>query len=248
LITGPGPASGQRLWRVAGQQTLDAAFQIPPSEFSESNVLARCRAFMDATTGYVLRRYFIVTDREDAIDKLGGPGITDIEFPDWLRDYRAENPAPPATAELIAVRDQAVVRFRFGDGEIRQVVIGSGNPLEIEFRGELVKVLEISPIPPGLVMRRPYPGGAHFFVQTSHAWTLTLAEEFSSFLRQRTGITTVAINIEDGWWFAGDPVYPIYNRFLPYMEPPTFEEFKRHTRFYCNDLSADCLQMGPARQ
>ena len=74
---------------------------------------------------------------------------------------------PPATAELITVGEQAIVRIRLGSGEVKQLVIGSANPLQIDFQGEVVNVLEISPIPPGVVKLKPYPGGAQFFARLS---------------------------------------------------------------------------------
>jgi hypothetical protein len=123
LVLAITPLNAQRLWSFAGQQTLDEAFQIAPSEFTEPRVLELCKAFLAGSS---------------------------------------------------------------------------------------------------------------------------LARDFNTLLRKKTGLTNVEVTIEDGWWFAGEPRYPIYNRFLPYMEPPTFEEFKRHTRFYCGD--GDCIQMGPARQ
>jgi hypothetical protein len=248
VAAGAGIASAQQLWSFHGQRTLDEAFQVPAAEFTEGRVLDLCQAFLAASSGYSVARYFVVTDRADAIENLRGPRVSDIDFPDWRRRYEGASPHPPATAELIKVRDQAVVRLRFDDGEIRQQVIGVGNPLQIDLHGEALRVLEVSPIPPGVVMRAPYPGGAHFYVQTPRPWTLTLAEEFNRFLQARAGLANVAITIEDGWWFAGEPTYPIYNRFLPYMEPPSFEEFKRHTRFYCQDLSGGCIQRGPAKQ
>jgi len=67
-------------------------------------------------------------------------------------------------------------------------------------------------------------------------------------IRKQTGLQWIQINIEDDWWFAGETNYPIYNRFLPYLEPPTFEEFKRHTRFFCADMDGRCLQTGPSRK
>lgn len=248
FIAAPRAANAQQVWRVAGQETLDQATQISLSEFNERRLLDLCKAFIDANPSYKVLRYFVVTDAKDAVERLRGPGVTDIEFPDWLRRYKLESPTPPPTAELIKVRDQAVVRLRFPNGEITQRVIGAGNPLQVSFRGETVKVLGISLTPPGRVMLKPYPGGAHFFVQTSHPWTQMFVEDFEKLLRQKTELANVAISLEDGWWFAGEPTYPIYNRFMPYIDPPDFGEFKRHTRFYCDDLSGSCIQTGPAKQ
>jgi hypothetical protein len=229
---------------------LDEAFLIPPAEFAEPRVLELCHAFMVANHGYRVLRYFVVTDSTDA-RRLLGPGVTDIDFPGWLQDYKTEPQNPPPTAELLKVGEKAVVRFRFRDGKIIERVVGTGNPLEIHYQGEAVKVLDIAPDPPRRIGELPYGGGEQFFIQTARPWTFKLAEGFDKFLHAATGLTSIEMTMEDGWWFAGEVSYPIYNRFLAYTQPPTFEQFKRHTRFYCDDLPpvpGRCIQMGPARQ
>jgi hypothetical protein len=236
-------AHSQQLRRFAGKQALDAEVQIAPSEFTERHVLDLCRAFMAANSDYTVIRYLVVTDRVDA-EKLIGPPA-DFDFSAWLYLYKKESPLPPPTAELIKLGDKAVVRLKLANGANSERVIGAGSPLTIDFQGESAKILEVKPIPPGKRGESNYSGGVEFYVQTPAPWTRRLAEDFVKHIQATTGLDNVAIEVEDGPWFVGAG-YPVYNRFLPYTQPPGFEEFKKYTRFYCESPSGGCLQTGPA--
>ena len=172
--------------------------------------------------------------------------MTDIDFPYWRSAYLSQTRNPPATAELIRLRDRALVRMRFLDGSIVERILGGGNPLKMNFQGESVTILGLSSTTT-ITPRGISPGTVEFWVQTARAWNLAKAESFSRMMRQRTGLSRIVVNIEDGWWFVGSTRYPIYNRFLPYWVPPTFEEFKKHHRFFCDDVDGSCMQAGPAR-
>lgn len=245
LLAGSAPA--QTLWQVEGAGAIEEAVHILPSEFAEKQVLKMCEDFLAAHRVYTVLRFFVVTDETDAWDRLQGPRITDIEPEGWLRFYRLEPRDPPATAELLRINDRAAVRFRFRGGRIALKVLGSDDPFQITFKGERVKLLDIS------LMRENVPGGriangVHFYAQTIGAWNIDRARAFNDFLLQTTGLRRLSVSIEDGPWFAGEQSYPIFNRFLPSSDAPSLEELKMETRFYCENQYGGCVQLGPARR
>jgi len=128
-------------WQTNACGVIEQAATIRPSEFSEGHVLRLCRSFLAAHRQAVVIRYLIVTDAQEALTNLRGPGITDIEFPGWRRFYLAQSRHPPPTAELIRIVDRASVRLRFLDGTIVERVIEGSSPLRIRFQGETVRIL-----------------------------------------------------------------------------------------------------------
>lgn len=237
----------ETLWRRLSAGAIEEAVAIPASSFSEANVVRMCRSFLATQHEAKVVRYLLVTDAQEALNHLRGPGLTDMEFPFWRIAYQAQPQRMPATAELVRIRDRAAVRMRFLDGRIVERVLEQGNPFKMEFQGETTRILGVAPSytnPP----RGVSPSTVEFFVQTPRPWTLRTAEGFSRMFRAYTGLRWIVITIEDGWWFAGASNYPIYNRFLPYLEPPTLEEFKQHHRFICVEGDGTCSQTGPARQ
>lgn len=156
------------------------------------------------------------------------------------------NRTVPPTAEMIKVADQALVRIRLADGHIVKRVIVGSNPLSISFRGQLLQLFDIAwPSGQGHPPANRSPA-MKFFIGSSRPLTSDAAEALSRMLQKRTDCLLQVV-IEDGWWFATDSDYPTYNRFIPYQEPPSLEEFKKHTRFYCDEGEPYCLQLGPAR-
>lgn len=235
------------VWQNRSDKTIEEAVKINASDFTEPNVLRLCRSFLAAHADAVMIRFLIVTDAQEALNHLRGPGVTDIDFPSWRQYYLAQSRQPPATAELIRIRARAMVRLRFGDGRLEERILQSGDPLKISFSDEIVYIRGLAATytnaPQGVS-----PMTMALFAQTCRPWNLTKAEAFSRMIRQQTGLRWIVVVIEDGWWFAGGSKYPIYNRFMPYIQPPTFDDFKRHYRFFCADGNGRCTQTGPARK
>ncbi len=245
VILGLADGRAEILWQGHAQRMIDQAVSIPVRTFSEGQVVRLCLSFLNAHRGDVVARYIIATDAQDALSNLRGKGVTDVTYQGWRNWYLQQPEQVPATAELIRVVDRAAVRIRFSDGRIVEHVIQGPSPFRVTFRGEVVRLLAVAPARMyGLRWVSSDP--VEFFLQAPRPWNVQTAEAFSRMLREWTGVPIVA-NIEDGWWFATETNYPIYNRFLPHLEPPTFEEFKRHTRFHCTP-GGSCLQTGPARR
>ena len=236
---------GEVLWHIQGERTLDEAVRVSPNAFSEARVIKLCRSFLAAHRHFAVVRYVIATDAQDTMQSLQGPGVTDVSFQGWRNMYVDQHGQFPAAAELIRITNRASVRIRFLDRKIVERVLENSSPLKITFRGEMACILHVASVsaevPPGVS-----PITMQFYVQTAHPWTIGLANAFTRAMRARTGIPWLQISLEDGWWFAGETRYPIYNPFLPYREPPTFEQFKKHTRFFCLGSRYPCLQRGPA--
>lgn len=241
LATGVLQTSPEVLWIKQSATSREHAVLIRAAMFSEKHVVSLCRSYLDLHREAAVIRYLIVTDEREAFQNLRGSGITDIDFSGWRQLYLAQSPRPPATAEMIRIRNRASVRMRFSDGRIAERILEYESPFAITFQSMKVRITGLA-----LNLHGPSSSTVELFVQSPNAWSKRVAEAFSRMVRQFIGIRRIAITIEDGWWFAGQPNYPIYNRFLPYLEPPTFEEFKRHHRFYCEESDGRCLQMGPA--
>ncbi len=230
------------------RNAVEVAVLIQPSQFTTSYVIALCKSFMDAHQESPLVRYVIFTELQDGRNYLGGLGVTDWEFPAWRHAYLLENQNPPATAEMIRIAKRASVRIRFQDGTIEEHVLLGGSPFDLNLDGIAARLLAVTFHGAG-AHRGDIPDNViSVYVQTAETWDKQLAERFSRLLRASFGFPWLELHLEDGWWFAGDPGYPIYNRFLPHLAPPKFDEFRTHARFYCNSPNGDCLRTGPAME
>jgi len=228
------------IWDAQANSAVEAAVAVPPADFSVDLVLNMCRAFLARNQRRSLIRYLVVTDADEAKKSLRGLGVTDWDFQMWRRAYLASSGSPQlATAEMIRIGNMVSVRLRLADGALTTRGIAGHNPMIQRFQGHDIKIVEVT---------LGWQGDpANVFVETSKPFTISEAEALSRFIRAETKGTNLIVHIENGWWFAGEPKYPIVNRFIPYSAPPTFDEFKHHTRFYCEDGSGRCMQIGPAR-
>jgi hypothetical protein len=207
-----------------------------------------CRAFIRAHPQSRLIRYAVFTDLQDGRNYFRGLGVTDWEFPAWRHAYLLANQKLPATAEMIRIGDRASVRIRFQDGRIEEHVLVGGSPFDLNLDGIEARLLAITFHGAGLHADDTPDNIISVYVQAPKPWDRQLAERFSRLLRANVGLPWLELHLEDGWWFAGDPGYPIYNRFLPHLAPPKFAEFRTHTRFFCSSPNGEGLQTGPAKE
>jgi hypothetical protein len=127
------------------------------------------------------------------------------------------------------------VRIRLATGAVVETVIQGETPFTIHFGGMELQVCEYA------MTRINAPVGqladtVELFLRTPAPIDLGAAERLNRELRRKMGFPVV-LSFEDGWWFATDLWYPFYNRFLPHYPPPSFAEFKQHTRVYCDGTS-----------
>lgn len=223
---------------------IQVAVVVEPSSFSAATAMELSEAFLGAHPDCTLARYVIFTDAQDGRDYIGGVGLTDIDYPAWRDAYLSQNPNPHATAEMIRLGRRAGVRVRFEDGRIEKHTVSGGDPFDL-------KVESLTALLAGVGFRRAGVQPAGFpdrlvtlFVQTPEPWTRRQAEVFISRLRAEARFPWLQVDLENGSWFVGSDCYPIYNRFLPYLSPPSLAKFKSLTRLFCS-ADASCRQSGP---
>lgn len=242
ILLSPPSQQAKTIREVRGPQIIDASMVIPATLFSESGIIMICNNFLAANRVAGMVRLLISTDAQDMLS-MGGGGVTDVSFAEWLELYANAKQNLPAAAELVSVRGNAAVRIRSADGKVSERVLSGRTPFIISFHDELVLIR-------GLGLTHVWnPDAASFatfevFVQSPRPWNLSEAQEFSRSYRAKTNIADLVIQISNGWYFPGESNYPVANRFLPRLSPPTLEEFKRLHRFYCNDATGGCRQSG----
>lgn len=225
-----------------GPQIVDASMVIPAALFSESGIIMICNSFLTENRAAGMVRLMISTDTQDVLS-MGGAGVTDVSFAEWRELYANTKKNLPAAAELVSIRGNAAVRIRNAEGQVSERVLSGRTPFIISFHDERVLIR-------GLGLTHVWnPDAASFatfevFVQSSRPWNLSEAQEFSRSYRGKTNIADLVIQISNGWCFPGESNYPVVNRILPRLSPPTLEEFKRLHRFYCNDATGGCRQSG----
>lgn len=242
ILLSPPTQQAKTIREARGPQIVDASMVIPATQFSEPRIITMCKHFLAANRAVGMVRLLISTDTQDVLS-MGGGGVTDVSFAEWRELYAKANQSLPAAAELVSIRGNAAVRMRTADGKVSERVLSGRTPFIISFHDERVLIR-------GLGLTHVWnPDAASFatfevFVQSPRPWNLSEAEEFSRSYRAKTNIADLVIQISNGWYFPGETNYPVVNRFLPRLSPPSLEEFKRLHRFYCNDATGGCRQSG----
>jgi hypothetical protein len=229
----------QVLLQIQGEHMIEVAVLIKPAAFSMGEVRALSQSFLKSHRQQKLVRFVIVTDRDDAFSRFRGLGATDQTFTEWRRMYLSYPMPVPDSAEAVRIDTRESLRVRFRDGRIVNRVLNTGNAFEMPFRDQLVRILDLS------LYRDTCPdqGGAtvHVFLQPTNTWQLATATEFTRFVSSKIRSRCFVLDFGERGWFPGLLDYPIYNRFLPYLKPPTLDEYRSHQRLSCNGLDGKCL-------
>jgi len=220
------------VWQDKGRGIVEQIDLISIEQFTEPNVTRLARQFLAGNAQTPVIRYLIVVNEYDALSKLRGLGVTDIEYAGWREMYLKEDAAVPPTAEMIKIRDRAGLRIRYASGQVVEKVLRGGSPFEYKFDGECLRLHGVA-VCDGEFPEARRGKKAEFFIETSRPWSQDRAESFSRWMRKALDLDSIVINVVNGWWFIGPPNYPIYNRFLPRWPPPSREEFIRSRRYAC---------------
>lgn len=220
------------IWQDQGLGIVEQMDLIPIEQFTEPNVTRLAHQFMVKNSQIPVVRYLVVVNEYDALSKLRGLGVTDVDYAGWREMYLREGGAVPPTAEMVKIGDRAGLRIRLASGQVVERLLRGSNPFQYWFNGERLRLHGVA------VSHEGVPGGwqgkmPHFFFQTPTAWSKVRAESFSRWFRKSLGIEQMEIDLVNGWWFVGPPNYPIYNRFLSHLPPPSREEFIRSRRYAC---------------
>jgi|GEM_PF-2816187 len=239
------------VFQVRAASAFQEAVLLPAPAFSPSHIIDLSKSFLRAHLRETILRYVIFTSRSDVGSYLGGRGTTDWDFPKWREAYMAESGSPPAIAEMIRLGDRASVRIREQDGKITEHVLQSASPFRVDIVGRKAQILSVTFQKAGHVSRHEPLGRPDYVVsfalQMSEPWDAETAAYVSRVLRRDLRFPWLRIAMEDGWWFSWDQEYPVYNRFLPRKEPPSYSEFRGHTRYYCAPDTPACFRFGPAK-
>jgi len=237
------PTEPAVIWTKHPKAMIEQAVAIPGYEFNESYVLRLSRQFLATHASIPVIRYLVVTNQQDALEKLRGPGISDIDFPSWRQMYLSESRTPPETAELIKIRGNAAVRIRFINGSIVQRVLLGGDPFVLVHKGKPFRVVGLAPVfVPDNVSET-----VEFFIQTPTALARSEAEIFAASFRSHYALPQAVLTMGNCTWFSSRSNYPIYNRFLPFVRPPTLEEWMPLRMYFCMRQSGACMELGPTR-
>ena len=222
--------NGQVVFERSAPAVIEAREQVPPASFTEALVLRLSRRFLAAHRTTPLVRYVVCTEKVDCrTDPLRGKP-TDWDFETWKQAYLREPANPPAAAEMIRIQRRAAVRIRFSDGRIVERVLEGTSPYVVTVRNRRGKLLAVQMI----WHADPAKVETHFFVQTPAAWDKGTAEELQRRL-SGAGLPVVNISINEGWCFVMEDDYPIYNRFLPRLPPPSRAQYRSYAGLYCGE-------------
>jgi hypothetical protein len=231
------------------QKVVRRSVLIPPSEFSPARAEEISRAFLTANRDkFTVLKLSIFVDENDERRTDSGKGSTDVTYMGWRQLYEKYGSQPLPMAQTIAIRENAVLRWRDAGGRVGRKVLSGSDPLAVRLAGRTFEVLELA-----MHKRSPYhvplpsdPIWVNAAVRTS-ATSADHLRAFTSLLAARLGLTDLSISFRHDCWFISGDSFPIVYRFDQVLNPPTEGEYRRAFAGYCwfSGGKTSCQVPGP---
>lgn len=216
-------------------KVAERAVLISPDEFSPRRVEAISRDFLKAEQDkFAIRKLSIFVDEHDARRTVFGKSTTDVTYAGWRQDYEAYGKEALPMAQTIAIRGDAVLRWRDAGGRIGRKVLAGSDPLLIRLQGHTFEILELA-----MWKLRPYvfpqptdPMWVSAAVQTPPT-SLSRLRAFAALLLKRFERSEMSISFRNDTWFLTNEAFPVVYRFGQALNPPTEREYRRAFSGHC---------------
>jgi hypothetical protein len=150
----------------------------------------------------------------------------------WRRFYDQMNAESMPFAEVTAIGQGAVLRFRGTNRSIERIVLRDRDPLSISIEGAPLEILEISVVEaPG--RKGPNKEQAAIFLKTPAVLTSDVGERVLRKLRQLIPIPIVGVSLRHDEWFITSPGFPIVYPFSEASVPPSAEKYRESVTLHC---------------
>jgi hypothetical protein len=163
---------------------------------------------------------------------MGAQGWYSVPTPDhfgfqtWINVYSSSN-EPNEVAEMVAIRDNAVLRVRDRSGMITEKILSGKNPLRIAVAGQDFQVLYVY----ASLWRQE---DIRFFIRTASPLRVDSGEELLRMFQVALPNRAIAVNVQNDGLFIGSPGYPFLNPFVRIEKPPTEQEYIRMKTLRCD--------------
>jgi hypothetical protein len=176
---------------------------------------------------YKLLKYIVATDEHAVHCQFGGKGVNHVSYEVGRRLYEMEvRRGLGPVAELIAIGDSAVVRWRDGSGAVgRTVVRGKEDPLILRFGGVTVEVLHI--LVRNVIDRGRQEHSYRAYVRTPRPISHAFAKAFMAEWLRKTGVEFSVVHFGTDAWFLDDPGFVVAYPFDSPQPMPDYEAYRR---------------------
>jgi hypothetical protein len=164
---------------------------------------------------------------------MGAQGWYSVPTPDhfgfqtWMNVYKSSN-EPHEVAEMLAIRDNAVLRVRDRNGTVTEKILSGKNPLRIAVAGQDFQILYVF----ASLWRQE---DIRFFIRTASPLRVDAGAELLRTLQLALPNRAIIANVQNDGLFIGSPGYPFLNPFVRIERPPTEQEYLRMKTLMCDN-------------
>ena len=168
-------------------------------------------------------------------DKGGAPlpKPSHLTYEHWRGLHDSLGRSPNEIAEMVAIGNDAVLRMREANGNIRRRVLTGKDPLRIEIDGAHFEIVYVAfTAPSASILQR-----ADVYVKTESELKVEAGLGLLGKLQPVFPDLELFLAIRNDAWFIYEPSYPFSNPFVEERNPPTAEECAKTRTLKCGRWS-----------
>jgi hypothetical protein len=213
----------------ASDSILDTLI-IPSEQFSLTE-LTRLSLEIIKNRPSNFRDIWFFTSRSEADEFQSAKMSVEVPYTVWRLSYERIHEPSLRVAEMVSIRDSAILLLRDRDRRVTRKVLAGVDPLSLEISGSVVHISHFS--------ISPLQAGAREFRITAYAWctgpldrarALAVLEQ----LGKKLPFRDVLLHMRQDPWFISDVGFPVLPPFDPEFSAPPKEEYAASSMLVCD--------------
>jgi len=246
-LAGSVPALGQVF-----SETKDGSFWwktllVPESQITSDGVRTVARRFLDESKTRSVARLLVVSSRQIAAWQIGSfcGG-----YRQWMEDYERVPKASLASADLIAIGGDVVVRLRTLGGWITTQVLRGTDPTQFAIGAARFEILSIG----GRYESRFEGCGREgrvdplVYIEARGQLSTMVCERAAAWLARRLNVDRLYVEFRNDHWFTCSPGFPVFYPYRSSLPAPSEDAYLAMPLITCSircDGTVHCTQNNP---
>lgn len=164
----------------------------------------------------------------------------------WRRWYDAYSGSPRAVAEMVAIGNNATLRYRSSRNEISRYILRGRDPLRIESGRQSIELVEIA-VTDVPLRKGPIKAMATIFGITDAPLSPEFGSDVLDTVATLIPVPIASLNLRHDGWFIDHLAFPVVHPFSKAGAAPSEEQYSASPTLRCYETNGTkaCHPQGP---